>query len=378
MGYEAQMHEEDNDMEEEATPLHQSIAKEPPREMEQHIRMPKVMQSLPIISPSFPQGQKKKNEDEKFKNFLSVFKTLSINLPLMEELLEMPGYAKFMKELVTKKRSLDFETIEVSHSCSATMTNEMIKKREDPKHLPSLTLLTCSNLLKPNVIWKHLMPYAIYKQLGLGEPKATTMRLLMADRSIKYHVGILYAIFVKVERFIFSDDFVILNCEINVEIPIILGRTFLATKRPLVDVESGELMFRVNEDEVTFNVYKPMKHPSDIHVVSTVDVIDEAVASVKLPLQVLRRHIKAICWTIADIVGIPPDYVSKWVEVVALPNNEGKSVVQFLKRYIFARFGTPRDITSDGGSHFCNKWFSAVLSETQSSNFVSSPNKKPS
>ncbi|XP_049387620.1 uncharacterized mitochondrial protein AtMg00860-like [Solanum stenotomum] len=55
-------------------------------------------------------------------------------------------------------------------------------------------------------------------------------------------------------------------------------------------------------------------------------------------------------------------YASKWVEAIALPNNEGKSVVQFLKCYIFARFGTPSEIISDGGSHFCNKWFSTSLS----------------
>ncbi|KAK4713568.1 hypothetical protein R3W88_019475 [Solanum pinnatisectum] len=80
------------------------------------------------------------------------------------------------------------------------------------------------------------------------------MRLLMADRSIKHPVGILCDILVKVDRFIFSTDFFILDCEIDAEIPIILGRTFLATGRALVDVESGELKFRVNEDEVTFNV----------------------------------------------------------------------------------------------------------------------------
>ena len=51
------------------------------------------------------------------------------------------------------------------------------------------------------------------------------------------------------------------------------------------------------------------------------------------------------------------DYVSKWVEAVALSNNEGKSVTAFLKKNIFSRFGTPRAIISDGGSHFCNKLF---------------------
>jgi len=57
------------------------------------------------------------------------------------------------------------------------------------------------------------------------------------------------------------------------------------------------------------------------------------------------------------------DYVSKWVEVVALPNNEGRSVVQFLKCYIFARFDTPRVIISDGGSHFCNRFFASTSSK---------------
>ncbi|XP_049382849.1 uncharacterized protein LOC125847226 [Solanum stenotomum] len=129
----AQMREEDKVVEEEETPIHQSIAKGPQKDVEKHNPIPKAMQPLPKISPPFPQRLKKKNEDEKFKKFFSVFKILSINLPLVEALFEMPGYAKFMKELVTKKRRLDFETIEVSHSCSAIMTKELIKKREDPK-----------------------------------------------------------------------------------------------------------------------------------------------------------------------------------------------------------------------------------------------------
>ena len=70
------------------------------------------------------------------------------------------------------------------------------------------------------------MPYSIYKQLGLGEPKLTNMRLLMADRTIKLPVVILYDVLVKVDRFIFPADFVIFDCEVQVEVPIILGRPF--------------------------------------------------------------------------------------------------------------------------------------------------------
>ncbi|KAK4721361.1 hypothetical protein R3W88_011594 [Solanum pinnatisectum] len=130
----------------------------------------------------------------------------------------MPGYAKFMKELVTKKRSLDFETIEVSHSCSAIMTNEIIKKKEDPRAFTipcTIGMLQFAKALCDLRVSINLMPYTIYKQLGLGESKSTTMRLLMVDRSIKHPMGILYDILVKVGQFIFSVDFVILDCEID-------------------------------------------------------------------------------------------------------------------------------------------------------------------
>ncbi|XP_015167699.1 uncharacterized protein [Solanum tuberosum] len=166
----------------------------------------------------------------------------------------MPGYAKFMKELVTKKRILDFETIEISHSCSEIMTNERIIKKKDPGAFTipfTISMIKLSKALCDLGASINLIPYAFYKQFGLGEPKSKTMRLLMADRSIKHPVWILYDIL-----------------------------PFLATGRALVDVESGELKFRVNEDEVTFNVCKSMKHPRDINIVSTIDVIDETVACV--------------------------------------------------------------------------------------------------
>nr|XP_009794223.1 PREDICTED: uncharacterized protein LOC104241020 [Nicotiana sylvestris] len=58
------------------------------------------------------------------------------------------------------------------------------------------------------------------------------------------------------------------------------------------------------------------------------------------------------------------DYISKWIEAIALPNNETRSVTAFLKKNIFARFGTPRAILSDGGSHFCNMAFAGLLEKT--------------
>ncbi|XP_049391615.1 uncharacterized protein LOC125856074 [Solanum stenotomum] len=234
------------------------------------------------------QLDKEKERNENIKKMLSHMEDLQEHMK--GALLEMPGYAKFVKELVTKKRILDYETIESLHSCSAIMTKELITKREDPGAFTipcTIGMLQFAKALCDLGASINLMPYAIYKQLGLGEPKATTMRLLMADRSIKHPIGIFYDILVKVDRFIFPANFVILDRDIDVEVPIILGRPFLATGRALVDVESGKLKFHANDDEVTFNIYKSMKQPSDIHVVSAEDVIDEAVASVS---HLLRKN----------------------------------------------------------------------------------------
>ncbi|KAK8918276.1 hypothetical protein KSP39_PZI021521 [Platanthera zijinensis] len=57
------------------------------------------------------------------------------------------------------------------------------------------------------------------------------------------------------------------------------------------------------------------------------------------------------------------DYVSKWVEAIATPKNDGKVVLNFLRNYIFNRFGVPRAIISDGGSHFCNHQFTSLLNK---------------
>ena len=85
------------------------------------------------------------------------------------------------------------------------------------------------------------MPLTIYQQLGLGTLKSTSMLLLVANRSVKQLVGILYDVLVKLENFIFLADFIILDCEVDFEVPKILGRPFLATGRVLVDMRSMSL-----------------------------------------------------------------------------------------------------------------------------------------
>ena len=65
---------------------------------------------------------------------------------------------------------------------------------------------------------------------------------------------------VKVDKFVFPADFIVLDMEEDKEIPIILGRPFLATSRAMIDVERGELKFIVRDDEVKFNVFEAVRH----------------------------------------------------------------------------------------------------------------------
>ena len=122
---------------------------------------------------------------------------------------------------------------------------------------------------------KNLMPLSIYKKLGLGDPTPTAMRLLMADRTVKRPIGILHDVLVKVESFIFSADFVIFDCEVNFEVPIILGRSFLATGRALVNMEKGQMKFRLNNEEVTFNIFRSMRQSGELQSVSAISYIEK-------------------------------------------------------------------------------------------------------
>ena len=75
---------------------------------------------------------------------------------------------------------------------------------------------------------------------------------------------------VKVESFIFPADFVILDSEVNFEVPIILGRPFLATGRALVDMEKGQMKFWLNNDKETFNICRSMRQSGDLQSVSAI------------------------------------------------------------------------------------------------------------
>ncbi|KAJ9548063.1 LOW QUALITY PROTEIN: hypothetical protein OSB04_020606 [Centaurea solstitialis] len=226
----------------------------------------------------FPGRLKNKNMDKQFKKFLDIFKQLHINIPLVEALEQMPNYVKFLKDILSKKRKLnEFETVALTQECSAILTCKIPPKLKDPGSFTipcsiggqEVGLALCDLGASIN-----LMPLSVFNKLGIGEVRPTTVTLQLADRSIAYPKGKIEDILVKVDKFIFPADFIILDCEVDKKVPIILGRPFLATGRALIDVHKGELTMRVNDQQVTFNVFNSLKCSGGIEDCSAVSVID--------------------------------------------------------------------------------------------------------
>ncbi|XP_073049604.1 uncharacterized protein [Primulina eburnea] len=174
-------------------------------------------QPLPKVNLPYPQRFKKKGLDDQFAKFLEIFKKIHINIPFADALEQMPNYAKFIKDVMSKKRKLqEFETVKLTEECSAILQRKLPQKLKDP------------------------------------------------GRSLTYPRGIVEDVLVKVDKFIFPADFVILDMEEDQETPLIFGRTFLATGKALIDVHKGELTLRVGGDEVVFNIYNTIKGPNEV------------------------------------------------------------------------------------------------------------------
>nr|XP_018633568.1 uncharacterized protein LOC104117819 [Nicotiana tomentosiformis] len=241
---------------------------------------PRLYKQLPRPPHPFPQRFAKQQQEGQLQKFYGMLNQITINVSFVEALEKKSGYAKFMKDLVTKKKNAKFETIKVTHQCSAIISQTGVKRMEDLGDFTIPCAIGLTSFVKDLCdlgASNNLMPYVIFKKLGLGDPRPTTMKLLMADRTLKKPLGVINDVLVKVDRLYFPADFVILDCEVYVEIPIILGRTFLATRRNICDVEARALKFRLNDAEAIFNIQKSMKRPYDYGVISVVDVVDDVV-----------------------------------------------------------------------------------------------------
>ncbi|XP_073063997.1 uncharacterized protein [Primulina eburnea] len=144
-------------------------------------------QPLPKVNLPYPQRFKKKGLDDQFAKFLEIFKKIHINIPFADALEKMPNYAKFIKDVMSKKRKLqEFETVKLTEECSAILQRKLPQKLKDP-----------GSFIIPCIIG------------GSGDFGAWR------------------------------------DMEEDQETPLIFGRSFLATGKALIDVHKGELTLRV-------------------------------------------------------------------------------------------------------------------------------------
>ncbi|XP_021672393.2 uncharacterized protein LOC110658913 [Hevea brasiliensis] len=201
--------------------------------------------------------------DKQFGKFLEVLQKLYINIPFTEALSHMASYTKFLKEILSKKRRLeDYETVALTEECSAILQNKLPLNLKDPGSFSIPCLIGNMNIDKALYdlgASVSLMPLSICQKLNVGELRPTTISLQLADRFVKYPLGILENIPIKVGNFFIPVDFVFLEMEEDVQIPIILGRPFLATVGVIIDVKNGHLTLKVGDEVVEFNLFQALK-----------------------------------------------------------------------------------------------------------------------
>ncbi|XP_052113673.1 uncharacterized protein LOC127744887 [Arachis duranensis] len=225
-----------------------------------------------------PKRLQKATKDKQFSKFLEVFRKLQINILFVEALEQIPLYAKFMKELLTKKRDLKENKIVVlTKECSTIIQKNLPQKMKDPgSFLISYTIgeVTIQRALCDLGASINLMSLSLMRKLQIDEVKPTRISLQLADHSIKFSLGVVENLLAKVKTFIFPADFVILDMEEDVNASIILERPFLAIRRALIDMQKCELTLRVNNEQIILNVFEALQHLSDSEDCMKTDLIE--------------------------------------------------------------------------------------------------------
>ena len=215
------------------------------------------------VPPLFPQVLRSKKKASQQACILEVLRQVKVNIPLLDIIKQLPAYAKVLKDLCTIKKGLGIEK-------KAFFTEQVsaIIQSKNPVKYKDLGSPTISVNIGGTCIDKalldlgasvNLLPYSVYKQLGLGELKPTNITLSLADRSVKIPKGIVKDVLVKVDKFYYPVDFVVLDTE-PIEngpnhVPIILGRPFLATANAIINCRNGVMQLSFGNMTLELNIF---------------------------------------------------------------------------------------------------------------------------
>ena len=188
-------------------------------------------------------------------------------MPFGKALQQMSLYSKFLKDMLTwKNKYIHSENIIVEGNCSAVIQCILPPKHKDPGSV----IIPCSMGEVP--VGKalidlgasiNLMSLSMCRRIGELEILPTWMTLQIADRSITRPYGVIEDVLVRVKHITFPSDFVVMDIEEDLEIPIILGHPFMSTASCVVDMGKGKLELSVNDQKISFDLFEAVKHSSD-------------------------------------------------------------------------------------------------------------------
>ncbi|XP_050914739.1 uncharacterized protein LOC127129630 [Lathyrus oleraceus] len=163
--------------------------------VKEKVTEPKLVIKLPFLTRNKKKGKHEKN----FEKFLELFKKLEINIPFLEALEQMPTYAKFMKDIISKRCTIDTNSIILTETCSANLRGMKIPMKKKDRGAVTIPCTIGDRSFKKDLIdlgaSVSLMPLSIYKNLGIWVVQDTMMTLQFADHSKPY--GIVKDVLVK-------------------------------------------------------------------------------------------------------------------------------------------------------------------------------------
>ncbi|GJT87865.1 reverse transcriptase domain-containing protein [Tanacetum coccineum] len=227
-------------------------------------------------------------------------KPLHFDLSFADALLHMPKFASTFKSLLSNKEKLfELANTPLNENCSAVLLKKLPKKLGDPDKFlipcdfPELDECLTLADLGASI---NLMPLSVWKKLSLPELTSTRMTLELANRSIAYPVGVAEDVFVKVGKFHFPADFIVVDYDVDPRVPLILGRPFLRTARALIDVHGEELILRDGDKQLIFHTDTTSKYPNEhriesIKMINFIDISCEDNFKEGLQIKKLSHHL---------------------------------------------------------------------------------------
>ncbi|GJZ42445.1 reverse transcriptase domain-containing protein [Tanacetum coccineum] len=243
--------------------------------------IPNLKPSIPYPSKSNDEKRREKANDQ-VEKFYKIFQDMSFEISLADALILMPKFSLTLKALIGNKEKLsEMARTPLNEHCSAVILNKLPEKLGDPgKFLIPCVFLRMEECLALADLGAsiNLMPLSVWKKLSLPELTPTCMTLELADRLITKPIGIAEDVYIKIGKFKFPADFVVVDFDADPRLPLILGRSFLKTEHALIDVYEGELTLCVRKEAITFNLDQTSRYSSnyDEMTANRIDVIELA------------------------------------------------------------------------------------------------------